>query len=608
MPAQDFANQLVVTVNGTPLPADLSALLVQSVVDDSRTVPDMFVLRFRDTANIVLEKAAISIGTPVKLAVVSNETNAPVSLFEGEVTALEKEHDATGTFTVVRGLDKSHRLTRGRRVAAYQQMTVSDVAKRIARNAGFTVGKVDATATVHPQVSQGNVTDWDFLRELALDVGAEVAVVDGKFEFRRPTAATKAPAAKDATKEPLVLEVGRNLLRLRSIVTSAEQVPQVQVRGWDFTAKRPLIGNAAATTQVAQNGTKPTEVAGKFAARQLVAASTPYLSQGEVDDAAKALAEHVASGFTELEALARGNPQVRAGTAIVLANAGKPFDGKYTVTASRHVFQPDSGYRTWITVSGVQDRTLRGLVDSGGSAAGTGTRTGVVIGQVSDNRDPEDLGRVRLLFPWLADDFVSDWARTVQPGAGSGRGALVVPEVGDEVLVAFENGSFQRPYVIGGLYNGVDKPATADVALIDKNSGEVNRRGFVSRTGHRFEMVEAATGSSAVKIHTGDGALTLDLDQQKTIIKVHSDGTVTIEAKAGVTVDAGTGTLTLTGQDVKITAKSGVTVDGGAGNVDVSSSTGVKVSGTTVSVNGTASTELKGGATLSVSAAMVRIN
>jgi uncharacterized protein involved in type VI secretion and phage assembly len=231
-----------------------------------------------------------------------------------------------------------------------------------------------------------------------------------------------------------------------------------------------------------------------------------------------------------------------------------------------------------------------------------------VIGQVSDNRDPEGLGRVRLLFPWLADQFVSDWARTVQPGAGPERGALVVPEVGDEVLVAFEHGSFQRPYVVGGLYNGVDKPKSFDVPLIDENSGEVNHRSFVSRTGHTLAFVEAAAGANAIRIRSGDGKLTLDLDQQQTTITVKSDGTVTVTAKNGVTVDSGTGTLNLTGKDVKISAKSGVKVDGGAGDVDVSSGTGVKVSGTTVSVNGSASTEVKGGATCTISAGMVRIN
>lgn len=590
MPAQDFTNQLSVSINGAALPADLAVLLAESVIDDSRTVPDMFVLRFRDTNNVVLEGAKIKIGSPVKLAVASNEADAPVPLLDGEVTALEKEHDGTGTFTVVRGLDKSHRLTRGRRVAGYQQMSVSDVATKVARQAGVDVGTIDATTAVLPQISQGNITDWDFLRGLAVDVGAEVAMVEGKLEFRRPTVATKAPKAVDATKEPLVLEVGKNLLRLRAVVTSSEQVPEVQVRGWDFTAKRAVVGNAAAKTTSAVIGARPDELAGTFKAPLLVAAGTPHLTQSEVDDAAKALAEQVSSGFVELEGVLRGNPAVRAGTAVNLANAGPPFDGKYTVSASRHVFRPDTGYLTWVTVSGgVGDRTLRGLVD-GESGGGPG-RDGVVIAQVSDNRDPENLGRVRLLFPWLADEFVSDWARTVQPGAGKDRGALVVPEVGDEVLVAFELGSFQRPYVVGGLYNGVDKPATSDVTLIDGNSGAVNRRGFVSRTGHRVDLVEQSGGATGIRIRTGDGKLTLDLDQQKTKIIVNCDGTVAIEAKQGITVDAGTGALTLTGQSVEITAK-----------------TAVKVDGATVSVSSKASTEVKGGATCSISAPMVKIN
>jgi uncharacterized protein involved in type VI secretion and phage assembly len=349
------------------------------------------------------------------------------------------------------------------------------------------------------------------------------------------------------------------------MVTSAEQVPTVQVRGWDFTAKRAVVGNAPATTKSAEVGTKPAELAGKFAAPVLVAAAIPHLTQGEVNDAAKALAEQVAGGFAELEGVMRGNPKVRAGTAVVLANAGKPFDGKYTVTSSRHVFEPDNGYQTWVTVSGAQDRTLRGLIDGGPGSGSMGAGgSGVVIGQVSDNRDPEGLGRVRLLFPWLADGFVSDWARTVQPGAGKDRGALVVSEVGDEVLVAFENGSFQRPYVIGGLYNGIDKPATSDVDLIDGNSGEVNRRGFVSRTGHRVDLVEKSGGASGVRIRTGDGSLTLDLDQQKTTVTVNSDGTVSIKAQQGVTVDSGMGSLTLTGMDVKISGKTGVSINGGA--------------------------------------------
>ncbi|MGH3823469.1 MAG: VgrG-related protein [Pseudonocardiaceae bacterium] len=607
MPAKDFTNQLLVTVSGNPLPPDVAMLLIQGVVDDSRILPDLFELRFRDSDHAVLDKASITIGSPVTLSAASNENNTPIPLLAGEVTALEKEFDGTGTFTVVRGLDRSHRLTRGRRVASYRQMTVSDVVRKVARTAGLDVGQIDPTTAVHQQISQGNLTDWAFLKQLAADVGAGIAIVDGKLEFRRPTPAGAAPSTTtSATDDEMVLELGRNVLRMRAVITSAEQVPDVQVRGWDASAKRAVIGKATAKTVSAEIGAKPDELAAAFGAQPLVATDSPYIAQSEVDDAAKALAEQVAGGFAELHMVMRGNPKVRAGSAVTLAGAGTPFEGKYTVTASRHVFDPDTGYLTWVTVSGAQDRTLLGLTGSplGGAAGGSG----VVIGQVSDNRDPDKLGRVRLTFPWLHDEFVSDWARTVQAGAGKARGALIVPEVGDEVLVAFEQGSFQRPYVLGGLHNGVDTPPTGDVELVDSSSGAIDRRAFVSRTGHALEMLETASGAQGIKIRTGDGKLTLDLDQKKTKITVHSDGTVTIEARNGVTVDAGTGSLRLAGKDITIAAKTGVKMDGGGGEVKVSSNTKVSVQGATVSLNGSANTEVKGGASCSIQAAIVRIN
>jgi uncharacterized protein involved in type VI secretion and phage assembly len=559
MPAKDFTNQLLVAVGVNPLPADVAMLLVRGTVEDSRILPDLFELRFRDSGNAILDKAGIKIGSPVTLSVTSNEYSTPMRLLAGEVTALEKEFDNTGTFTVVRGLDKSHRLTRGRRVASYRQMTVSDVVRKVARAAGLDVGHIDQTTAVHQQISQGNLTDWAFLKQLAADVGAGIAIVDGKLEFRRPKSASGAPKiTTSASDDAMVLELGRNVLRMRAVVTSAEQVPYVQVRGWDAGAKRAIVGKATAKTVSAKIGAKPDDLAGVFRAQPLVATDSPYIAQGEVDDAAKALAEQVAGGFAELEVVIRGNPKVRAGTAVTLAGAGEPFEGKYTVSASRHVFDPDTGYTTWVTVSGAQDRSLLGL--TGSDLGGGAGRSGVVIGQISDNRDPDKLGRVRLTFPWLDDDFVSDWARTVQAGAGKGRGALIVPEVGDEVLVAFEQGSFQRPYVLGGLHNGIDTPPQGDVELVDATSGAIDRRAFVSRTGHALEMVETASGAHGIKIRTGDGKLTFDLDQKKTTITVHSDGAVTVEARNGVTVDAGAGSLRLAGKDVTITGETEVTI------------------------------------------------
>ncbi len=83
---------------------------------------------------------------------------------------------------------------------------------------------------------------------------------------------------------------------------------------------------------------------------------------------------------------------------------------------------------------------------------------GVAAGIVTNNQDPDGLGRVRIRFPWLSDDNETDWARIATMMAGSGRGSFFLPEVGDEVLVAFEHGDINHPFVIGMLWNGVDTP------------------------------------------------------------------------------------------------------------------------------------------------------
>ena len=607
MAGQQISSGFVITIDGSALPSDVEQLLVEAYVDDSRNLPDLFVLRFRDANRVVLSKAAVKVGSRIKIAVTSTGTQTPVPLISGEVTAVEADFDATGTFTLVRGYDLSHRLFRGRRAETYTQVTASDVAVKVARRAGLSVGKVDPTSTVFDHVSQGGVSDWHFLTGLAREIGYEVAVRDDKFEFCAPRPADDAPAASGSAANPLVLEQGTDLLRVRSAITSAEQVKEVQVRGWDIAQKKALVGTAPARTASAElPGANPAELAHIFGDPTFVATDVPYRRQAEVDGAAGAIAEQIASAFAEFDGVARGNPKIRAGTALSIDNLGPPFDGKYTVTTSRHHFDQTAGYVTQFAVTGRQDRSLLGLASGGGVP--DNRLVGVVVAQVSDVNDPQGYGRVKLTYPWLSDTYVSDWARTVQPGAGRDRGTMVVPEVGDEVLAAFEQGDIRRPYVVGGLYNGVDTPKAGPIDLVDSGSGEINRRSFVSRCGHRLDFLDQAGKTEGVTIRTGDDKLQLLMDATGTKLTVHSDGTVLVEAKQGVTVDAAASTVELRGGDIKLTGKNGVTIDGGGGAVKVTAGSELSLTGVSAKLEGSAQAEVKGGATCSISAGLVRIN
>jgi phage protein D/phage baseplate assembly protein gpV len=598
----------LVEFDGVALPADVVPLLISALVDDSQRLPDLFALRFRDPAHIVLAKSGAKIGALAKLSVQLPGGTAPVPLIEGEVTALEAEFDAGGTFTVVRGYDQAHRLFRGRRTAAYVQATASDIATQVARRAGLKVGKVEATRTVFDHLSQAGQTDWDLLQQLARDSGREVLVRKGEFSFTAPAAASAAPAAGGPDNQnPLVLQLGKDLLRFRSVLTSAQQAGNVEVRGWDVASKKALTARSPAKTTSAELPTvTPAALAKVFGDPVHVATDVPYRTQAEVDSAAAALAEDLAGAFAELEGVARGNPALRAGSTVTVDGMGVPFDGKYTVTTSRHRFDPTTGYTTQFSVTGAHDRTLLGLASAG--TRGTRGAPGVAVAQVSDVQDPEHAGRVRLTFPWLSDDYVSDWARSVQPGAGKDRGWTVLPEVGDEVLVAFEQGDFARPTVLGGLFNGVDTMPTGQGDVVDGGSGAVRRRSMVSRRGHRIDLLDADGQSEGVRLATKDDKLVVNLDSVGTTITVHADGKVVVEGSKGITIDSASSDMELKGGQISLKATNGVTVDGGGGAVSVSSNAALSLTGSTAKLEGKASTEVKGGGMCSVSAAMVKIN
>jgi phage protein D len=333
-------NAFLVEIAGKPLPADVEPLLSSAYVDDSLNLPDVFLLRFRDPDRVVLGKAGITIGAPVRVSVLAGDEQAPELLVAGEVTALEVDVDATGTFTVVRGYDHAHRLFRGRGTYAYTQVTASDVVTTVARRAGLQLGEVAATSTVFDHIAQRGSSDWWFLSELARDIGYEVAVREGKLDFRPPRTASTAPGA-DPDTNPLVLQLGTDLLRFRAVVTAAEQVTEVQVRGWDVAQKRPLVATAPARTTTAElAGAEPAKLAASFGSPVYVSGEIPYGTQAEVDVAAEALADQVAGAFAEFSGLARGNPALRADVAFTIGGLGSPFDGKYTITSSRHTYDP----------------------------------------------------------------------------------------------------------------------------------------------------------------------------------------------------------------------------------------------------------------------------
>jgi uncharacterized protein involved in type VI secretion and phage assembly len=209
------------------------------------------------------------------------------------------------------------------------------------------------------------------------------------------------------------------------------------------------------------------------------------------------------------------------------------------------------------------------LAESETSGALAGRISGVVVGVVTNNQDPDGLGRVKVKFPWLSDAEESFWARVATPMAGKERGFYFLPEVEDEVLVAFEQGDVRFPYVLGALWNGKDKPPETN------DDGKNNARSIKSRSGHVIRLSDE-DGKEKIEIIDKSGKNKIEFDAAKNTITVTSDKDIILSASKG--------TIKLDAQKIEIKSSADAKVEAGAG-MDVKATGQMNIKGATVNIN-----------------------
>jgi uncharacterized protein involved in type VI secretion and phage assembly len=311
-------------------------------------------------------------------------------------------------------------------------------------------------------------------------------------------------------------------------------------------------------------------------ADRFVTCDRPIATNAEARAVATATAEEIASSFAEADGTAIGDPRLVTGTVVTIAGAG-PFDGEWMLSHTRHRFDED-GYYTDFEVAGRQERSMLGLTSFGSSGEGAPPVYGVVVGVVTNSNDTEKLGRVKLKFPWLSGDYESHWARVCYPGAGDKRGLLLVPEVGDEVLVVFEHGDVRSPYVIGGLYNGKDKPPAE--AYHDASDGKIKIRRLTSGKGHEISISDYDDEDHIV-LRTVNGEYGISISKSKDYVYVKSKGKVIVEGPGGIELKGGD--ITLSGGTIKLDASGELEMKGANAKLDGSGET--VITGGTIKLN-----------------------
>jgi uncharacterized protein involved in type VI secretion and phage assembly len=161
------------------------------------------------------------------------------------------------------------------------------------------------------------------------------------------------------------------------------------------------------------------------------------------------------------------------------------------------------------------------------------TWNGIVPALVVDHNDPKKMGRIKVQFFWQQEG-VTHWARTTSPHAGKDRGFMFMPEVGDEVAVAFEDGDPERPVVLGSLWNGGQTAPRYDFRGSDIAGNDVKR--IVTKSGNRFHLSDKAGSETmffATPHHTSLSMTEKSDETGRTLITLHSDGDIVLDAPNG---------------------------------------------------------------------------
>jgi len=341
-PKHPLVPTFTIMVNGTALPLPTAAHISSVSVVQDVDMPTMFSFQLTGSddqkqAAPWADDATFSIGSAVEIKF--GYADKSDSLVKGEIVGIEPSYDISRLPDLhVRGFDRLHRLTRGRKSKTFIDQKDSDIASQIASGAGLTPNVEDSAVTLK-HVYQHNQTDLEFLIQRARRIGYEVSVDDTKLQFRKRASGGSAV---------LTLSQGNNLLEFRARLTSAGQVTDVFVRGWSVEEKKEVVGHASASDAASMGGqhTGPDAVQSSFGTVERLVESIPVESQAEADQIAKALLEDVALNYITADGVSEGRTDLRAGQVIELKNLGTRFSGSYYVTGVEHRYTLRRGYLT----------------------------------------------------------------------------------------------------------------------------------------------------------------------------------------------------------------------------------------------------------------------
>ncbi len=477
-----------VELDGSPLAAAEASRLVRVLVQQRLSLPTLCELTFTQPGGPFQSLSSWSWGLPVRVRV-----GEPARLlFLGEITAFEfSAEPALGQLLRVRCYDRMHRLRKRCPQRVHVETTLAELARELTADLGISID-ASAPSLLWRRLIQHSQNDLQLLQRVCQLCGAYFWLEDETLRLFR----------LDDPFESLLLGYGQELLEVSLELNADQSVAEVRSQGWDPWLAEAHGGRADRPRSSAGSVDLDARVFGEDCRANLT--NRAFQQDEQAQAAAQSELDRRAGESVVVSGIASGDPRLRPGVAIRVERLQPALPGEHVVCAASHHIDARRGHRSEFST-----RTPRPFEAPGAVEVGMG-----VVTQVDD---PQGLGRVKVELI-SCGGLESDWLQVVAPGAGSEKGLVMVPDVGDRVMVVFVESDAAQGVVLGGLFG----PDGAPDSGVDE--GRVKR---FSMRSHQGQLLRFDDREGTLRLENSQGSF-VELRPEK--ILLHAEGDLEIEA------------------------------------------------------------------------------
>jgi phage protein D/phage baseplate assembly protein gpV len=559
--SKDNVAPITIKIDGKALDPAKGNKLLEVVVKKTRVVPDSALVKVADIDQKLVDAGIAKFGVSLEILVGGPNDTSAKSLFKGDITTIEPEFGQDGVLVGMRAYDKSHAMTKTKRLRNFQDQTAGDMIKKAAADYFPDGISVEDDSSPYEYMMQSSESDWDFCWRLAKRHGLEFICEGSKAIVRK--------AGKSDGDAPWLQygqsEAGHRLMSFRPRITNANvaetyKASYVDHKNQVVEVEVKFKGNALTTAKQVSSGFSPKAVGTAKAKGTVSIANAVAKNAAELRTYIESIRDTMVNSAFEADGVAEGDPDLKPGKKVQLKGVGS-YSGTFVLSETTHIYRGGAGFITRFVIASQPKM----LIDAVNPPNDVDDPVGLQLmrGEVTNTSDPDNIGRVRVKIPTLKDDEAPEgwWARIASVNAGKERGLLMMPKVGDTVVIGFENGDTRSPLVLGSLWNGQATPGKdlvqddtsfslmSDSKILMKSKGDITVEGSKQWVQKVQKMVELSNSMDTFTIKSGKEIVIkapqikivadMKIEMKAPQISISADATLDLKASAVVTIGGG---------------------------------------------------------------------